>query len=169
MTKIFTKINPESIADNPFKLMEKDWTLVTAGSIDSFNTMTAAWGGFGILWHRQVAFIYVRPTRHTFQFMESADRFTLTFFNEEHRSILNFCGKRSGRDTDKIKETGLIPVLSQHGAIYFEQARLVLDCKKIYYQDVIPSNFLDERIHTEYPLKDYHRLYIGEIVECLIG
>ncbi len=169
MTKIFRSIKAETINDNPFKLMETDWTLVTAGTMESLNTMTAAWGGMGVLWHRKVAFIYVRPTRHTFQFMEKSDRFTLTFFAEEHREILNFCGKKSGRNTNKIKETGLIPVLSENGGIYFEQARLVLDCRKIYFQDVAPANFLDARIHTEYPLKDYHRLYIGEIVNCLVA
>jgi len=169
MNKFFKNIKPEAITDNPFKLLDKDWTLVTAGTLESLNTMTAAWGGFGILWHRHVAFIYVRPTRHTFHFMEKSDRFTLSFYAEEYRSILNLCGKKSGRDIDKIKETGLIPVQSEHGGIYFEQARLVLDCKKIYYQDITPANFLDARIHTEYPIKDYHRMYIGEIVNCLLA
>lgn len=169
MTKIFKSVDPKELKDNPFLLMEDDWTLVTAGTMDSFNTMTAAWGGLGNLWHRNVAFIYVRPTRHTFQFMESADNFTLSFYAEEHRHILDFCGKRSGRDTDKIKETGLIPVQSEQGGIYFEQARLVFDCKKIYYQDVNPVNFVDTRIHNEYPLKDYHRMYIGEIINCLVA
>lgn len=169
MTKIFNKINPEKITDNPFTLMNSDWMLITAGTKESFNTMTAAWGGLGVLWHRNIAVCFVRPTRHTFGFIEQSEFFTLTFFSEEHRHILNFCGKKSGRDTDKITETGLIPIESEHGGIYFEQARLVLECRKIYTDNIKPEMFLESSIHDAYPLKDYHTMYIGEIINCLVS
>ncbi len=168
MKKVFNKINATELEDNPFKLMNSDWMLITAGSINAFNTMTAAWGGLGVLWKKQIAFCFIRPTRHTYQFIERSEYFTLTFYNEEHRDILNFCGNNSGRNTDKIKATGLIPLESEHGAVYFEQARLVIECRKIYYDDIKPENFLERKIHDVYPLKDYHRMYIGEITNCYI-
>lgn len=167
MTKTFTKINPESLHDNPFKLIGTDWMLITAGNKDSFNTMTAAWGGLGILWSKPVVYCFVRPTRYTYKFMEISEYFTLSFFEENFREILKCCGNTSGRETDKMKETGLIPLESEKGSVYFEQARLVIECKKIYYDDIKPEHFLSKKINDNYPLKDYHRMYVGEIVNCL--
>jgi len=146
-----------------FSMLDDEWMLVTAGNMQSFNTMTASWGGFGVLWNKPVVFVFVRPTRHTYNFMESAEVFTLTFFEEKYRKILQFCGSRSGRDTDKIKATGLIPAASPSGGIIFDQAYLALDCRKVYTSDIDPAHFLDSTIEKNYPKKDYHRMYIGEI------
>ncbi|MDF1545512.1 MAG: flavin reductase [bacterium] len=163
------KIDPTEIKDNLFKLIAKDWGLITAGNIDSFNTMTVSWGTFGELWNRKVCFAFVRPTRYTYEFTEQADLFTLSFFEESERAALKICGTKSGRDSDKVAEAGLIPVASEHGSVYFDQARLVLECRKIYLEDLKPTQFLDQSIDKEYPLKDYHRMYIGQILNCLKG
>lgn len=166
MAGTFREIQPNTINANVFKLIASDWMLVTAGTRESFNTMTANWGGLGYLWNKNVCFCFIRPPRYTYDFVEKTSIFTLTFFEEKYRDILKFCGAKSGRDVDKIKETGLVPVYSDSGAIYFEQARLVLECKKIYFQDITPNNFLDSVIPSFYPKKDYHRMYIGEIIRC---
>jgi flavin reductase (DIM6/NTAB) family NADH-FMN oxidoreductase RutF len=164
----FKVTNPEKITDNPFKLIGSDWMLITAGSPQAFNTMTASWGGMGIIWNKKVCFCVVRPTRHTRLFTERSGYFTLSFFEERYRDVLNYCGSHSGRDVDKIKETGLTPVFGDN-TVYFAEARLVFECKKVYYQDIDPGNFLDPAIdQRNYPLKDYHRLYVGEIVSCLV-
>lgn len=163
----FREVSPEAIKDNVFKLIDKDWMLITAGTIDAWNTMTASWGGLGILWNMPVAFCFVRPTRHTYGFMEEHDRFTLSFFEEEWRDALTLCGTKSGRDTDKAGETGLKPVFGAEGTVYFEQARMVLECRKLYFQDVSPERFLDPSIDDNYPNKDYHRMYVGEVLRCL--
>jgi flavin reductase (DIM6/NTAB) family NADH-FMN oxidoreductase RutF len=160
------EVGPEQLTDNPFKLIGADWMLITAGTSGSWNTMTASWGGLGVLWERKVATCYIRPTRHTFGFVEGAPFFTLSFFGEQHRKALTFCGTHSGRDTDKAKGAGLTPV-SADGFVYFAEARLVLACRKLYSQDILPERFLDPRIESMYPQKDYHRMYIGEIVKCL--
>ena len=167
MTPKFELINPTQITDNCFKLIDKDWMLITAGTMDSFNTMTASWGALGILWHKQIAICFIRPQRFTYEFTEKNDYFTLSFFEEEYRKILKLCGTKSGRDIDKVKETGLKPVESEKGGIYFEQARLVLECKKLYFDDFKPENFLEPSIQKNYPSNDYHRIYIGEIISCL--
>jgi len=163
----FKETKPELLKDNPFKLIGSDWMLITAGTPESFNTMTASWGGLGILWERKVATCFIRPTRHTFEFAERSPHFTLSFFEEQYRKALNYCGTHSGRDTDKVKESGLTPV-KENDYVYFEQARLVLACRKLYYQDIGPERFLDPKIESMYPQKDYHRMYIGEIVKCLV-
>ncbi len=161
------KMKPELLTDNPFKLIGKDWMLITAGSPESFNTMTASWGGLGVLWERKVAACFIRPTRYTYEFVERSPNFTLSFFEEHYRKALNFCGTRSGRDTDKIKGAGLTPV-NESGFVYFAEARLVLACRKLYFQDISPDRFLDPAINGLYPQKDYHRMYVGEIVKCLV-
>jgi flavin reductase (DIM6/NTAB) family NADH-FMN oxidoreductase RutF len=164
----FERLALEKLQDNPFTLINRDWMLITAGTEESFNTMTASWGGLGVLWEKRVAFCFVRPTRHTYQFLEREERFTLSFFDERFRKALSFCGSRSGRDTDKVKGAGLTPRLFD-GRVSFEEARLVLLCRKLYTQDLQPQRFLDPAIEGFYPQKDYHRMYVGEIEECLIS
>ncbi|MFC1669641.1 flavin reductase family protein [Spirochaetota bacterium] len=162
----FKIIKPEEIRDNVFKMTHSDWMLITAGTKDLFNTMTASWGGFGTLWHKSVCTIYVRPTRYTYEFLEKSDNFTLSFFDDKFRDALNFCGSNSGRDVDKISQTGLTPVESNDGSIIFNEARLAIECRKVYYEDFNPGNFIDVDIEKNYPKKDYHRVYVGEILSC---
>jgi flavin reductase (DIM6/NTAB) family NADH-FMN oxidoreductase RutF len=164
----FNEIRPELLTDNPFKLIGADWMLITAGTEGSFNTMTASWGGLGVLWERRVCFCFIRPTRYTYEFIERSETFTLSFFEERYRKALSYCGSHSGRDTDKIKEAGLTPV-TEEGFTHFAEARLVLACRKLYFQDISPDRFLDPAIEGMYPLKDYHRMYVGEIKKCMVA
>lgn len=168
MEKQLIDIKPEQIIDNPFKLIGSDWMLVAAGNMDAYNTMTASWGNFGVLWNKNIAVCYVRPSRYTYAFMENADSYTLSFFDPSYRKALNFCGSHSGREYDKAAETGLTPVQNDDGQVYFKQARLVLVCRKLYYQDIDPSHFLDAELDRKnYAAKDYHRMYVGEIIRVL--
>ncbi len=167
LNSAYTSIDPCLIPDNLIRLVASDWMLITAGDITSFNTMTASWGAFGELWNRKICICFVRPTRHTYQFMERAEVFTLTFFEDSFREILRYCGSVSGRDKNKMHIAGLTPVASSQGAVYFSEARLVLECRKIYCDDLDPGKFLDSAIELNYPQKDYHRFYIGEILSCL--
>ena len=161
-------IKPEELNDNIFKLIGLDWMLITAGNKNAFNTMTASWGSMGVLWHKQVCFIFVRPQRYTYEFIEKNEFFTLSFFTEKYRKALNLCGSKSGRDIDKVAETGLTPEVSKNGSIYFSEARLIVECKKLYFQDIKPENFIDPQIEKNYKSNDYHRMYIGEIISCIM-
>jgi flavin reductase (DIM6/NTAB) family NADH-FMN oxidoreductase RutF len=167
MERRFREIDPEQVMENPFKLIGKDYMLVTAGGRESFNKMTAAWGGLGFLWGKKVSFIVIRPTRFTYEFIERSADYSLCFFEDAYKQALMICGTRSGRDVNKVAEAALSPVLDD-GPIYFEQARLVLQCRKLYFQDLIPGNFQDRSIEDQYPEKDYHRWYVGEITRCLV-
>lgn len=158
------KIDPKEINENLFTLIDDDWFLLTAGDIHAFNTMTASWGGMGILWNKPVVFCFVRPQRYTYKFIESNELFTISFFDEKYREALNFCGKATGRQTDKMKATGLKPFSSPGDSVFYEQAKLMLECRKLYFSDILPENFLVESLNSNYPKKDYHRMYIGEIV-----
>lgn len=151
--------------ENSFKLLGKDWALITAKVGNKINTMTASWGGFGHLWNKNIVYIYIRPQRYTYEFVDNSDYFTLSFFDEEHRQKLLYLGKHSGRDGDKIKASGLTPLYEKDHA-YFSEAKLVLVCKKIYKQKLDPKGFIDEKIEEFYK-NDYHTMYIGEIVEII--
>lgn len=168
MEDSFKRIHPKDINENFIELIGYDWMLITAGEIESFNTMTAAWGGTGFLWNKAVAFIFVRPQRYTYEFTEKYENFTLCFFDETYRDILKFCGTHSGRDVDKVKECELTPCKTRGSGIYFKESRLVLECKKLYYDDINPENFIDKGLEKIYAMKDYHRIYIGEVVDCFI-
>ena len=163
----FTELRPEDIRDNPFKLIGGDWMLITAGGMKSFNTMTASWGGLGVLWDKNVAFCFIRPTRHTFGFMNNAETYSLSFFSEDYRSVLTYCGSHSGKHVNKVVHCGITPVAGSIDDVYFAEARLVLECRKIYFADINPSAFLAQTLSDIYPEKDYHRMFIGEIVRVL--
>jgi len=164
----FERIVPREIRRDPFTLVGDDWFLLTAGSPGTgFNTMTAGWGGLGELWRRRAAFVFVRPQRHTMRFMESNGLFTMSFFTGEYRGTLEFCGTQSGRDVDKPSAAGLTPFAPLPGATGFEEAGLILVCRKVYARDIDPAGFLDPAIGDLYPSSDYHRMYVGEILETL--
>lgn len=163
----FMPVKPEDLSDNVFKLIGSDWMLITAGTRGFFNMMTASWGGLGVLWNRNIAICFIRPQRYTYDFMERSEYFTLSFFGEDYREALNLCGSKSGRQVNKAEAAGLTAVVGGTGAVYFAEARLVLECRKIYFQDLDPTHFLDPSIHKNYPARDYHRMYLGEIIRCL--
>lgn len=163
----FKEINPNQITENAFDLIGKDWALVTAGDKDKYNTMTVSWGGVGIMWNKPVAFTFIRPQRYTFEFTESGEYFTMSFFDESYRDVLKFCGSKSGRDYDKAKETGITPVFDLD-APYFSQAKLVLVCKKLYSQFLNEESARDKSILSSYANGDYHKMYISEIVKVLV-
>ncbi len=164
----FRSITPEEFPENVFTLINKDWMLITAGTQARHNTMTASWGGLGELWGKYVSTIYVRPQRYTLGFLESSDCYSLCVFDESYRPALNLCGTRSGRDTDKEKETGLTPCFDRP-APYYAQARLVLLCRKLYHQDLQAGCFTDPAVlERNYPTGDLHRMFIGEVTEILV-
>ena len=148
-------------------LWAKKWMLLTSGDFNrnDYNTMTVAWGSVGVMWNKPFVQVVVRPTRYTYGFMELNETFTLCAFPEKYKDALEILGTKSGRDGNKIKEACVTPVASKKvAAPCFSEAELVIECKKIYYDDLDPANFLDKDIDNNYPLKDYHRIYFGEMI-----
>ncbi len=162
----FRCISPEELRDNPFSLIGKEWMLITAGDETACNTMTASWGGVGVLWNLPVAFAFVRPERHTYTFLENNDTFSLSFLPEDYRDALRYCGSHSGRDGDKFAATGL-SVQYEDGTPCIEQARLVLVCRKLHTSDFTADQFVTDDPLTHYKTNGFHRQYIGEIVKVL--
>lgn len=152
---------------NIFEKMRKAG-LLTAGTIDNFNTMTIGWAVNGVIWGKNVFIVYVRPSRYTYDYMESNDLFTISFYDDEYKKALGYLGTKSGRDTDKIKDVNFTPE-EIFGSVTFKEAKLSVVCKLLYKQDMngdeFPSEILDRYYKTEEGYGDYHRYYIGEIIE----
>ena len=140
------------------------WALVSAGTLDDHNSMTVSWGGVGSLWGKAVATVYIRPNRHTCGYFEANEYFTISFYPEEYKKALGIMGSRSGRSCDKDALSGLCPVPCGKTVTY-KQARRTLLCRKLYAQDLDPSQFPPEVADRFYGTEPAHRMYIGEIIE----
>jgi flavin reductase (DIM6/NTAB) family NADH-FMN oxidoreductase RutF len=161
------EIDPSDLALRPVHSWESTWFLLASGDLaaGAFNFMTVAWGGLGCMWKRPLAMVVVRPTRYTYEFMEKYPDFTLSRFPAQYEAKLSWCGSHSGRKVDKVKHTGLTPEAGLRvAAPVFAEAELVLECRKTYWSDFEPARFLASYIAGNYPKKDYHRMYFGEIV-----
>ena len=162
-------ITPFDLNENIFKLISQDWMLITAGDKEKANTMTASFGGFGVLFFKNVAHIYVRPERFTYGFLENKDTFSLSFFGKEYKDKLAYCGKVSGRDQDKISECEFDLLFDDNQTTYFEQAHITIFCKKLYHQDIEESCFTDKEAYLKtYTSGGMHRMYIGEITNIIV-
>jgi len=163
----FKEISLSELQFNPFTKIGSQWMLITAGNEEKYNTMTASWGGMGVLWGKNVVITYLRPQRYTKEFVDANDTFTISFYGEQHREALNICGSLSGRNCDKVAKAGLTPLFVD-GTTAFEEAELILVCKKLYADQMPPENFIaKENDEKWYPNKDYHTMYISEIVKVL--
>lgn len=163
-----TEISIRDLQKSFVKMLSEDWALLTAGTADSFNTMAVSWGGVGELWNKDVGFVFVRPQRYTYEFIEKNDYFSLSFFGGEYKKELGICGSKSGRDIDKMEATGFTPI-DLGNAVDFEQAKITIVMKKLAYQDMSPAGFLDESIMKNYAANDFHRIYVGEIVKVMLN
>ena len=171
----FKEVEIKNLVFSPSKLVGEDWLLLSAGDEKGFNGMTISWGTFGTLWGKKgfdgqfpVANVFVRPQRYTNEFMENNEYFSLCKLRDEDKNMHGILGSKSGRDLDKIKEVGLTPIFDNN-TVYYEEAELVIICRKLYVQRLEEDCFIDKGIiEACYPEKDYHYMYIGEIVKTLI-
>lgn len=167
----FKEIAPEELMLNPFTKIGKEWMLITAGAdAEHCNTMTASWGAMGVMWGKNVVSVYIRPQRYAKEFVDAQERFTCAFFGEgNQREALSLLGKVSGRDVPgKISQAGLTPV-EVGGSVAFEEAELVLVCRKLYARELPPEDFIDTSCDERwYPNHDYHTMYMAEIEKVLV-
>jgi len=161
------EITTKEYQDNLFEVMKSQWALLTAGTMDKYNTMTIGWLTAGIIWGKDVVTCYVRPSRYTYQFIEDNDFFTISFYDPRYRSNLSHLGTHSGREADKVKFVDFHPIELDH-TISFEEARMTIVCKKIYDQQMDEGKMQTFGIERYYSHGDYHRFYIGEIIKIYV-
>lgn len=163
----FQPFNIEDVDLNPFKMIGKDWALVTSGTKKECNTMTVSWGGMGVIWNKNVVFIFVRDSRYTKEFIDDGEFFTLSFLEDGMKESLNICGSKSGRDIDKFKEAGLTPAYKL-GIPFPDESNFVILCKKMAAIPMTADTFTDMDIDKKfYADGDYHTMYVGEIIESM--
>ena len=151
-----------------FTLFDKKWALLTAGNEENFNTMTISWGGLGTLWGKPVATVYVRTSRYTHDFMDKNEYFTVSFYPEKYRNVLNVLGTMSGRNMDKMKESGLAAKKTGE-TMTFKEAEITLVCRKLFRQELDVSNMPEKIAANLYSGQAPHDMYIGEVVEIIEG
>ncbi|KHD14647.1 flavin reductase family protein [Clostridium butyricum] len=161
------EIKHENFQENAFEMIGKDWLLITAEKDGKVNTMTASWGGVGVLWNKKVAYIFIRPQRYTKEFVDFSDRLSVCVLPNSYRKELSYLGNVSGKDEDKISNANL-KVQKYEDVPYFDEARLTLICRKLYAQDLKEECFIEKDIIDKwYPEKDYHTMYVVEIEKIL--
>lgn len=169
------EINYRDLRINPMTVFGDEWFALAAGNeADGCNAMTIAWGHIGALWERgthtnrlPTTVVYVRPSRYTKEFMDREPMFTLSLFEGEKKKALGYIGSHSGRDGDKLASAGLEPIYAD-GTVYFRDAKFVLICRKLYSAPLQEEGFVDRGlIDFNYPMRDFHQMYIGEIVKVL--
>ena len=163
----FKSVSPEQI-DDVFTRIGKDWMLISASDGTRENTMTASWGCLGILWNKPVAICFIRPQRYTYSITEKSDYLSLAFLGEEYRDALVFCGRNSGRDGDKFAQSGLTCAMTENGVPFPLEAEMVMICRKMYADDIKKASFIDKEMLKNYPIDDFHRIYICEIEDVLV-
>ena len=164
----FREVKVEELSFNPFTKIGKEWLLITAGTEEKCNTMTASWGAMGVMWGKNAVTVYIRPQRYTKEFVDQEELFTLSVLGSEYRKALNYCGTVSGKGIDKIKEAGLT-LYSVDGTEGIAEADMIMVCKKMYHDTIKPECFIATENDTKwYPEKDYHTMYIAEVQKVLV-
>jgi flavin reductase (DIM6/NTAB) family NADH-FMN oxidoreductase RutF len=166
------RISANEYSFNPFQKIGKEWMLISAYDKEKegnkINTMTASWGGVGVLWNKNVFFCFIRPQRYTKEFVDNSEKITLSFFDESKRDALTLCGRVSGRDCDKIEKSGL-SAYEKDGAVFFDEAKLMIVGKKLFCQYLDKDSFVDTGIvPVHYPAEDFHMMYVCEIEDMYI-
>lgn len=165
----FRKIEATELPGNVIDEVSNKWMLLAAGTESDFNFMTVSWGMMGELWFNPAVTVYVRHSRYTMNYMEKGDLFTLTVLKPGYRDALKLAGSKSGRDIDKLKESGLTAAFVD-GCPTFEEAAYTIVCKKVYAAEMPQENFLDQDIFNRaYADADYHKMYIGQIVAAYVN
>ena len=155
----------------PLYAIDQEWALLTVGKKEKFNTMTISWGGLGTIWNKPVVTVYVKPIRYTYEFMESNEYFTISFYDKEYKSDLAILGSKSGRNLDKVSLTKLTPEFFEN-TTSFKEANITIICKKIYFQDLniknIDTNSIPQsEVDRFYKTEPAHRMYIGEVINII--
>lgn len=164
----YRRIDPDKIPGNIIKLLADDWMLITANEGNDFNMMTASWGGLGHLYGKPVAFCFINPSRHTYQLMEKGETYTWSFYTETYRDALKYCGSHSGKDENKVKGSQLTPLTTPTGSKAFEEAWMIIECRKMVSQAFTPEALFDEKLKKEWEGKALHKMYIGEITNVWV-
>lgn len=173
--ELFKKVEPTELTDNVFKLVGQDYTVITAGTDSAFNSMTASWGGWGQLFEVPVTWCFLNASRYTLEFIKKEQTYTMAYFPEQFKEQVIAFGSKSGRNSDKMKETTLTHVKTPSDNITYKEAKLVIECKLVEITETNPKDFYSDKgkDFVEKGMKDgngkeYHKLVFGDITNVWV-
>lgn len=162
------EIQIKDFDENIFELIDKDWLIINSYSEEKVNSMTASWAGMGILWNKNVAYLFVRPQRYTQELLKNNEYFSISVFDEKYRDELNYLGRASGRNENKLEKVGFTVKWDENKAPMIKEARFNIMVKKLYCQQMVAESFIDKSlIEKNYPENDFHYMYVVEILKIL--
>ncbi|MBU0744340.1 MAG: flavin reductase [Gammaproteobacteria bacterium] len=155
--------------ENIIKSLDENGAFLTVKSREGkLNSMTIGWALLGIMWRKPILMVAVRPSRYTFELIENADDFTVTFPYSDVSKQLTFFGTHSGRSMDKFKESGLTTLASKNvksPIIDIKDSRSY-ECK-IVQKTAMDKDRLDLQYNQMvYQDNIYHTYFFGEVVAC---
>ena len=167
----YEAVSPEEFNENIFKLVGKDFTVITAG--EKPNSMVASWGGVGIMFNKPVTWNFLRANRYTLEKMRETGTFTMCWFPDQYKGDIMQFGTKSGRNTDKMAQTKLTPMATPDGYPAYAEAKIIIECKLIAASTVSKDEFYTEEAKTFLQegyddAKDWHKLVYGEITKIYI-
>ena len=156
--------------ENVFEELKTKTPIVTAGDKrHGFNSLTVSWGGFGELWGKDVAYLFVRKSRYTHQFLEQSDSVTLSFLDETYRESIEFIGTHSGKNLNKVEACGLAYTYDpDYDGAYIRQASYCFKMKKLYQMELAVETMPKEIKEQFYMNQDLHTMFICEIKQYLV-
>lgn len=172
--ELFTEVAPAEFDQNIFKLVNQDYTVITAGTIPAHNSMIASWGGYGILFNKPASWCFLRANRYTLEKLREGEKYTFCYFPEAYKQDIMPFGTISGRDSNKMSETTLTPVATPDGLTAWKEAKVIFECtlsavttvsKSDFYtqegQDFVQEGFDDA--------KDWHKFVFGEVTHIWVA
>lgn len=142
--ELFKQIDPTEIPDDVFKLVGTDFTVITSGDADLYNSMVASWGGWGIIFNKPTTWCFLRANRYTLEVIRDKHTYTMSYFDDEYKDDIMLFGTKSGRDSDKMKECQLTSVETPSGNRTYKEAKLIIECQLTQITTVSPDDFYSE-------------------------
>jgi flavin reductase (DIM6/NTAB) family NADH-FMN oxidoreductase RutF len=139
--------------------------LVSADSTGKPNVMTIGWALLGVIWGKPILTVLVRPSRFSYQMVDTIADFTINVPSPEMDEIVEYCGTTSGKEHDKFAERRLTatPARRAHSPIVAE-CLLHYECKVIHKGDVDYRILPPEVIANYYQQDDFHRIFFAEVL-----
>jgi len=162
----YVELPSSDVTEQALKQLEIG-AFLTTQKVDKVNTMTIAWGGINVVWGKTVFVVYVRYSRETYNMLEHNDEFTVSIpIHRDLKKELAYCGTKSGRDVDKIKDCKFTLIPGRIvGTPIIGECDLHYECKLIYKQAMEPNAITDQVKARYYSTNNFHVVYYGEIVD----
>lgn len=172
--ELFTRIEPAEFRKTLSKFVaEEDHTVITAGTEFQFNSMAASWEALGHYFEKPMTFCLLGAEKYTLKFIKERKTYTMSFLPEQFKGDLYAFGAKSGRGSDKMKETKLTYVETPSGNITYKEAKVVVECQLFEITTVNPNDFYTEdgrsfveKANTEG--HDYHKLVFGVVTNIWV-